>query len=101
MDTAPQPASTATTSWTTTTYPDDFNLHGTHVAGTAAAAANNALGVAGVAPQAQIMGVRVLDADGSGSSSAIANGILFAANAGAGVINLSLGGPGGRRRPRR
>ena len=74
--------------------PDDFNLHGTHVAGTAAAAANNALGVAGVAPQAQIMGVRVLDAEGSGGTSAIANGILFAANSGAGVINLSLGGPG-------
>ena len=75
--------------------PDDFNLHGSHVAGTAAAVANNALGVAGVAPQAQIMGVRVLDADGGGPSSAIANGIAFAANAGAGVINLSLGGPAG------
>jgi subtilisin family serine protease len=75
--------------------PDDFNLHGSHVAGTAAAVANNALGVAGVAPQAQIMGVRVLDAEGGGPSSAIANGIAFAANAGAGVINLSLGGPAG------
>ncbi len=75
--------------------PDDFNLHGTHVAGTAAAAANNALGVAGVAPQAQIMGVRVLDAEGRGGSSEIANGIAFAANSGAGVINLSLGGLGG------
>jgi subtilisin family serine protease len=76
-------------------FPDDFNLHGSHVAGTAAAVANNALGVAGVAPQAQIMGVRVLDAEGGGPSSAIANGIAFAANAGAGVINLSLGGPAG------
>jgi thermitase len=75
--------------------PDDLNLHGTHVAGSAAAAANNALGVAGVAPQAQIMAVRVLDAEGGGGSSAIANGIAFAANSGAGVINLSLGGPGG------
>ena len=74
--------------------PDDFNLHGTHVAGTAAAAANNALGVAGVAPQAQIMAVRVLDARAAAASSAIANGIAFAANSGAGVINLSLGGPG-------
>ena len=79
--------------------PDDFNLHGSHVAGTAAAVANNALGVAGVAPQAQIMGVRVLDAEGGGPSSAIANGIAFAANAGAGVINLSLGGPAGGGRP--
>ena len=75
--------------------PDDFNLHGTHVAGTAAAATNNTLGVAGAAPQAQIMGVRVLDAEGRGGSSEIANGIAFAANSGAGVINLSLGGPGG------
>ena len=75
--------------------PDDYNLHGTHVAGTAAAIANNGVGVSGVAPQAQIMGVRVLDGDGGGSSSDIANGIAFAANEGAGVINLSLGGPGG------
>jgi thermitase len=75
--------------------PDDFNLHGTHVAGTAAAVAENGVGVAGVAPQAQIMAVRVLDGDGGGSTSAIANGIVFAANEGAGVINLSLGGPGG------
>jgi subtilisin family serine protease len=75
--------------------PDDYNLHGTHVGGTAAAIANNGVGVSGVAPQAQIMGVRVLDGDGGGSSSDIANGIAFAANEGAGVINLSLGGPGG------
>ncbi len=75
--------------------PDDFNLHGTHVAGTAAAAANNVVGVAGVAPQAQIMAIRSLDADGSGSTFAIASGIAFAANSGAGVINLSLGNPGG------
>jgi thermitase len=75
--------------------PDDFNLHGTHVAGTAAAAANNVVGVAGVAPQAQIMAIRSLDADGSGSTFSIASGIAFAANSGAGVINLSLGSPGG------
>jgi subtilisin family serine protease len=75
--------------------PDDFNLHGTHVAGTAAAIADNGHGVAGVAPQAQIMAVRVLDAEGSGNSGNIANGIAFAAENGAGVINLSLGGPAG------
>ena len=75
--------------------PEDFNLHGTHVAGTAAAIADNGQGVAGVAPQAQIMAVRVLDGDGTGSTSSIANGIAFAADNGAGVINLSLGGPGG------
>ena len=75
--------------------PDDFNLHGTHVAGTAAAVADNAQGVAGVAPQARIMAVRALDGDGRGSTTEIANGIVFAATSGAGVINLSLGGPGG------
>ena len=57
--------------------------------------ADNALGVAGVAPQAQIMAVRVLDGDGLGSTTSIANGISFAAANGAGVINLSLGGPAG------
>ena len=75
--------------------PDDYNMHGTHVAGTAAGIADNGQGVAGVAPQAQIMAVRVLDGDGSGSTLAIANGIAFAANNGAGVINLSLGGSAG------
>jgi thermitase len=75
--------------------PDDFNMHGTHVAGTAAAIADNGQGVAGVAPQARIMAVRVLDGDGRGSTTAIANGIVFAATSGAGVINLSLGGPAG------
>jgi subtilisin family serine protease len=75
--------------------PDDFNMHGTHVAGTAAAISDNAQGVAGVAPQAQIMAVRVLDGDGLGSTTSIANGIVFAAANGAGVINLSLGAPAG------
>ena len=75
--------------------PDDFNLHGTHVAGTAAAIADNIIGVAGVAPQAQIMAVRVLDGDGGGFSSDIADGIVFAASNGATVMNMSLGGPAG------
>jgi subtilisin family serine protease len=75
------------------TDPDDFNLHGTHVAGIAAAIADNGVGVAGVAPQAQIMAVRVLDGDGSGTSDTIVDGIDFAAANGADVINMSLGGP--------
>jgi subtilisin family serine protease len=75
--------------------PDDYNFHGTHVAGTAAAVADNALGIAGVAPQAQIMAVRVLDGDGSGSTLEIAEGIDYAADHGADVINMSLGGPAG------
>jgi subtilisin family serine protease len=69
----------------------DKHGHGTHVAGTAAARANNGVGVAGVAPEAKIMPVRVLNADGSGSSSVIENGIKWAADHGADVINLSLG----------
>jgi thermitase len=75
--------------------PSDHENHGTHVSGTAAAVANNGLGVAGVAPAAQIMAVRVLDGNGSGMTSDIANGIAYATNEGAGVINLSLGAPAG------
>jgi len=75
--------------------PDDYNFHGTHVAGTAAAIAGNGKGIAGVAPEAQIMAVRVLDGDGSGSTADIAAGIDYAADNEADVINMSLGGPAG------
>jgi subtilisin family serine protease len=71
--------------------PQDENGHGTHVAGIAGAVTNNGIGVAGVAPDAQIMPVRVLDAEGSGSSDDIVKGIRWAADHGAQVINLSLG----------
>lgn len=70
----------------------DGHGHGTHVAGTIAAVADNGVGVAGVAPDVQLMAVKVLSDSGSGSSVSVANGILAAVDAGADVINMSLGG---------
>ncbi|MDB9487329.1 S8 family peptidase [Dolichospermum circinale CS-537/01] len=69
----------------------DNNGHGTHVSGTIAAE-NNGIGVTGIAYNSQIMSVKVLDANGSGSYSNITKGIYYAVDNGAKVINLSLGG---------
>ena len=71
----------------------DDHLHGTHVAGTIAQTTNNALGVAGVAFESTIMPLKVLGGDGRGSVPGIANAIRYAADHGAQVINMSLGGP--------
>lgn len=73
-------------------HPNDDEGHGTHVTGTIAQSTNNATGVAGIAPATAIMPVKVLDSNGSGSYAAIADGIYFAADNGARVINMSLGG---------
>ncbi|MBD2603794.1 S8 family serine peptidase [Scytonema hofmannii FACHB-248] len=71
--------------------PMDYEGHGTHVAGIIAAE-NNGYGTIGVAYNAKIMPIRVLDENGSGSYNNIARGIVYAADNGADVINLSLGG---------
>ena len=70
----------------------DDHGHGTHVAGTIAQRTHNGEGVTGVAFEATLMPVKVLDAFGSGTSSDIADAIRWAADNGAKVINMSLGG---------
>ncbi len=72
---------------------DDIYGHGTHVAGIAAANTNNGIGVAGVAPQSTLMNVKALADNGYGAYSWIVEGIIWATDNGADVINLSLGGP--------
>ncbi|MGW6059053.1 S8 family peptidase [Streptomyces sp. NPDC055189] len=74
--------------------PKDANGHGTHVAGIAAAHTDNGVGIAGGAPGAKIMPVRVLGPNGSGDNADITRGIVWAADHGADVINLSLGESG-------
>ncbi len=71
----------------------DLNGHGTHVAGISAAVTNNGVGVAGMDWNARIMPIRVLNYEGSGYTSDIIDGIYWAYQNGAKVLNLSLGGP--------
>ena len=70
----------------------DASGHGTHVAGIIAAVANNGIGGSGVAPNAKILPIQVLDQAGQGDARDVAAGVRFAADNGARVINLSLGG---------
>ena len=70
--------------------PNDANGHGTHVTGTIAAGQNGVGGV-GVAPEARVMPLRVLDASGSGGSAAVANAFSYAGSRGVRVVNASLG----------
>jgi subtilisin family serine protease len=72
----------------------DDHGHGTAVAGVIAARSNNREGGAGICWRCSVMPVKVLDASGSGNDTVIAAGIVWAADHGAQVINMSLGGPG-------
>ena len=72
--------------------PSDDHGHGTCCAGIAAAGGNNGIGIAGVAWGVRILPVKVLGADVHGSWSALAQGIVFAADNGARIISMSLGG---------
>lgn len=73
--------------------PVDENGHGTHVAGTIAAIANNGIGVAGVAPKAQIIPVQALSASGYGYNSWLAQAVIYASTV-ADIANHSWGGYG-------
>jgi subtilisin family serine protease len=87
---AGQPNGCGNGDWESGNTSDPPSPHGTHVAGIAAAITNNGVGVAGTAPDARIMPVKVLTEEG-GTFEEIAAGIRWAADHGADVINMSLG----------
>ena len=74
--------------------PWDYDGHGTFVTGVIAAKRDNGIGIAGINPSARIMVLKALDAFGRGHASMIAEAIVYAADNGAKIINLSLGGRG-------
>ena len=87
----------AAANFTASNTTSDLSGHGTHVAGIAAASFDNGRGISGVAPNAQLMDVKVLavgaDGQSTGDCADVADGIVWAADHGANVINLSLGSP--------
>ncbi|HSW09456.1 MAG TPA: S8 family serine peptidase, partial [Bacillota bacterium] len=86
------PKVVAARNFTTSPTVNDRNGHGTHVAGIAAAVTNNARGIAGLGFDSVLMNGKVLGDNGSGTWSWVASGIIWAADNGAHVINMSLGG---------
>ncbi len=74
-------------------HPNDENGHGTHISGIIAGTMNNNMGVAGIAPKAQIMPLKILDKYGSGTIAGLAEAIRWGADHGAQVINMSVGSP--------
>lgn len=71
---------------------NDDNGHGTHVAGIVGAITNNSIGVAGTSPLCRLLPVKTHNAQGLATIDAIVRGIVYAANRGAHVINMSFGG---------
>lgn len=71
--------------------PQDEDGHGTHVTGTVVALRDNGLGVAGVAPEAKVLALRVLDQDGNGDWSDVVDAMEYAGDLGVRVVNMSLG----------
>lgn len=69
-----------------------INWTGTHVAGVIAALADNQMGVSGIAPMVKVLNIKALNQEGWGSAFVIAQGVTSAADQGARIINLSLGG---------
>jgi thermitase len=68
----------------------DFNGHGTHIAGIMAATGNNGLGIIGLAPQSRLMNVKAANDDGTVSTAAVTQGIIWAVDHGARVININV-----------
>ena len=72
----------------------DDQGHGTHLAGIIAAGVNNSIGIAGVAPNARILPIKILDNNGVGTYAQAAEGIIYATDMGVRIINLGFGGTG-------
>jgi thermitase len=84
---------TKSVNFTTSATASDVIGHGTHIAGIIAATANNGIGIAGLAPNARLLNVKVADDEGTVWASSVARGIIWAVNKGAKIINLSLAIP--------
>ena len=72
--------------------PEDDNMHGTHVAGIAAAVSDNEIGIAGASWYAKIMPIKVFQSSGRGDAATISEGIEYAYQNGATILNMSFGG---------
>ena len=71
--------------------PLDDNMHGTHVAGIAGAVGNNGIGIAGAAWNVKLMPIKVFQSNGVGNASTIAEGVTYASENGATILNMSFG----------